>query len=97
MELAESALATLNRYLWYLVPQTVLFALFSNKVSEDQKSRMACRLQTLDRKVSPILGVTKFQVLTADTELCDLITEESWDFFEVVNSNPLPCLTKRVS
>ena len=96
-ELAESALATLNRHLWYLAPQTVLFALFSDKVSEDQKSRMACRLLTLDRKESPILGVPKFPVLSADTELCDLITEESWDFFDVVNSDPLPWLTKRVS
>ncbi len=29
-ELAESALTTLNRHLWYLAPQTVMFALFSN-------------------------------------------------------------------
>ena len=95
-ELAESALDTFNRHLWYLAPQTVLFALFSNRVSEDQKSRMASRLLTLDRKESPTLGVPKFPVLTAETELCDLITEESWDFFDVVNSDPLPWLTKRV-
>jgi hypothetical protein len=31
-ELADSALATLNRHLWYLAPHTVMFALFSNKV-----------------------------------------------------------------
>ena len=95
-ELAESALDTFNRHLWYLAPQTVLFALFSNRVSEDQKSRMASRLLTLDRKESPTLGVPKFPVLTVETELCDLITEESWDFFDVVNSDPLPWLTKRV-
>ena len=95
-ELTESALATLSRHLWYLAPQTVLFGLFSGKVSEDHMSR-ACRLLTLDRKESPILGVPKFPVLTAETELCDLITEESWDFFEVVNSDPLPWLTMRVS
>ena len=95
-ELADSALNTFNRHLWYLAPQTVLFALFSNRVSEDQKSRMASRLLTLDRKESPTLGVPKFPALTAETELCDLITEESWDFFDVVNSDPLPWLTKRV-
>ena len=54
-------------------------------------------LSSLDRKESPILSVPKFPVLTAETELCDLITEESWDFFVVVNSDPLPWLTKRVS
>ena len=31
-ELAQSAIATLNRHLWYLAPHTVMFALFSNKV-----------------------------------------------------------------
>lgn len=31
-ELADSALATLNRHLWYLAPHTVMFAVFSNKV-----------------------------------------------------------------
>ena len=31
-EMAESALATFNRHLWYLAPHTVMFALFSNKV-----------------------------------------------------------------
>ena len=31
-ELAKSALATLNRHLWYLAPHTVMFALFSKKV-----------------------------------------------------------------
>ena len=87
---------TFNRHLWYLAPQTVLFALFSNRVSDDMKSRMASRLLTLDRKESPTLGVPKFPVLKAETELCDLITEESWDFFDVVNSDPLPWLTKRV-
>ena len=31
-ELADSALTTLNRHLWYLAPHTVMFALFSKKV-----------------------------------------------------------------
>ena len=96
-ELADSALATLNRHLWYLAPQTVLFALFSDKVSEDTKSRMAARLLTLDRPDSPSLGLPKFPVITAKTELWDLVTEASWEFFEVVKSDPLPWLSKRVS
>ena len=65
-ELADSALDTFNRHLWYLAPQTVLFALFSNRVSDDMKSRMASRLLTLDRKESPTLGVPKFPVSYAD-------------------------------
>ena len=65
-------------------------------MSEDQKSRMAARLLTLDRLQSPSLGLPKFPVITAETELCDLVTEASWEFFDLVNSDPLPWLTRPV-
>ena len=39
--LATSALATLDRHRWYLAPSVVLFSLFSDKVSDDTKSRMS--------------------------------------------------------
>ena len=54
------------------------------------KSRMAARLLTLDRPESPSLGLPKFPVITAETELCDLVKEASWEFFDVVKSDPLP-------
>jgi hypothetical protein len=65
-------------------------------MSEDQKSRMAARLLTLDRLQSPSLGLPKFPVITAETELCDLVTEASWEFFDLVKSDPLPWLTRPV-
>ena len=68
-----------------------MFALFSNKVSDDAKSR-----KTLDWPVSPSLGLPKFPVITVNTELWDLVTEASWEFFDVVKSDPLPWLTKSV-
>ena len=61
------------------------------------KSRMAARLLTLDRPESPSLGLPKFPVITAETELCDLVKEASWEFFDVVKSDPLPWLTRPVS
>ena len=96
-ELANSALTTLNRHLWYLAPQTVMFALFSDKLSKDAKGRMAAKLLTLDRPDSPSLGLPKFPVVTATTELWDLVSEASWEFFDIVKSDPLPWLTKSVS
>ena len=96
-ELANSALTTLNRHLWYLAPHTVMFALFSDKLSEDAKGRMAAKLLTLDRPDSPSLGLPKFPVVTATTELWDLVSEASWEFFDIVKSDPLPWLTKSVS
>ena len=61
------------------------------------KSRMAARLLTLDRPESPSLGLPKFPVITAETELCDLVKEASWEFFDAVNSDPLPWLTRPVA
>ena len=61
------------------------------------KSRMAARLLTLDRPESPSLGLPKFPVITAETELYDLVKEASWEFFDVVKSDPLPWLTRPVS
>ena len=61
------------------------------------KSRMAARLLTLDRPKSPSLGIPKFPVITAGTELCDLVTAASWEFFDVVKSDPLPWLTRPVA
>ena len=54
------------------------------------KSRMAARLLTLDRHESPSLGLPKFPVITAATELCDLVQAASWAVFDVVKSDPLP-------
>ena len=61
------------------------------------KSRMAARLLTLDRPESASLGLPKFPVITAETELCDLVKEASWELFDVVKSDPLPWLTRPVS
>ena len=61
------------------------------------KSRMAARLLTLNRPESSSLGLPKFPVITAETELYDLVKEASWEFFDVVKSDPLPWLTRPVS
>jgi len=61
------------------------------------KSRMAARLLTLDRPESPSLGLPKFPVITAETELWDLVKKESWEFFDTVESDPLPWLTRPVA
>ena len=42
--LAEEALATLSRHLWYLSPSTVLFSLASEKLEDDDKSSIAARM-----------------------------------------------------
>ena len=45
-ELAEEALVTLSCHLWYLVPNNVLFSHASEKLEDDDKSRMAVPAKT---------------------------------------------------
>ena len=95
-ELADLALDTLNRHKWYLTAQVIPFALFSDNVTEDEKSRMAARLLTLRREETVSLGLPDFPEVTQETELWDLVTPKTWQFFDIVKSDPM-WLTKPVS
>ena len=43
-EVAEIAISKLSLHLWYLTEEVVVFALFSNKLDNDDKARMAAKL-----------------------------------------------------
>ena len=78
-------LATLSRHLWFLAPTTVLFSLASEKLEEDDKSRIAVRLLTLSKSKEMHMGLPTFpQQLSDKTELRDLVTSESWELFDVL-------------
>ena len=47
---ADSALKTLSRHFGYLVPDTVIYSLFSDLVTEDKKSGIAAKLLTFPRE-----------------------------------------------
>ena len=49
-DVAESALAVLCRHTWYLQEETVPFALFSKKLSIDEKSMLAVKILTLEKE-----------------------------------------------
>ena len=71
--LADDALTTLSRHLWFLAPTlTVLFSLVSEKLEDDDKSRIVVRL---DCQPFP---------LSDKTELRDLVTSESWELFNIL-------------
>lgn len=77
-EIAGAALKALRRHLWYLRPQTVMFALCSDKVGARVKEEMALKLKTLAVPESfPIVNVS------VDEETClpDLVDEQSWHVF----------------
>ena len=95
-ELADSALDTLSRHRWYLAEHVVPFALFSDNVTEEEKAKIAEKLLTLERDTVPSLGHPIFPEVTEVSELWDFVTSKTWQFFDIVKSDP-SWLTKRVS
>ena len=83
-ELADEALATLSRHLWFLAPTTVLFSLASEKLEDDDKSRIAVRLLKLPKSKEMHMGLPTFPQLSDKTELRDLITSDSWELFDIL-------------
>ena len=85
-QLADEALVLLRRHCWYLTPEVVVFSLFSGKVSNDEKSRLASRLLTLDSRIpkSEKLEKPKFPDITEKTKLVDLISSQSYRFFRIL-------------
>ena len=82
--LAASALATMDRHRWYLAPSVVMFSLFSKQVSDDTKARMVAKLLTFEKPEKKRVGLPAFPTLTGESQLWDLVTEESWDFFTIL-------------
>ena len=95
-EIADIALDTMSRHLWYLAEHVVLFALFSDNVKEDEKKKMVAKLLSLPKDSVPSLGHPDFPVVTEDTQLWDLVTSKSWQFFDILRSDPV-WLTQDVS
>lgn len=84
--LAESGLQTLSRHFWYLVPGTVVYSLFSNLLSEDEKSGIAAKLLSQPQEENEVItAVPTFPEIDGQTKLQDLITPDSWEFFKILN------------
>ena len=84
-EVAEIALKVLERHLFYLTQENVVMALFSNKLDEDKKSRIASRLLTFSvpdqfktEKPRPPTDLDK------DSTLESLVGEKSWTLFHIL-------------
>ena len=80
-ELADTALNVLRRHLWYLTEEVVVFSLFSNKLSSDEKSRIAAKLLTFPVPDHIESGKPEFPDLLERTQFADLIGPKSWFLF----------------
>ena len=87
--LADEALVVLRRHGWYLTPDVVMFSLFSDKVSSNEKSCISSRLLTY-QSIAPDsykLEKPKFPFIEEKTELVDLVSPLSFKFFKVLNTD----------
>ena len=85
-QLAEESLVVLRRHGWYFSPEVAMFCLFSEKVSLDEKSRLAGKLLSLQSAIpeSYKLEKPKFPMIDEKTKLLDLITPNSFKFFSIL-------------
>ena len=85
-QLAEEALVVLRRHGWYLVPEVVVFSLFSSKITLEEKSRIASRLLTMKVSIPETfkLEKPKFSQVDENTALVDLVTPSSFKFFSIL-------------
>ena len=86
-QLAEESLVVHRRHGWYSTPEVSVFSLFSEKVSVDEKSRLACKLLSLTSSVPESFNLVKpkFKNIDERTTLLDLITPQSFKFFSILN------------
>ena len=89
-QLADEALVVVRRHGWYLTPEVAVFSLFSSKVSEDEKSRIASKLLTYQNEIPDDfkLGKPAFPAINEDTKLVDLMSPLSYKFFKILNIDP---------
>ena len=85
-DLAKEVLKVLGRNLWYLTEIIILFSLFSSRVDDDMKSRIAAKLVSLTPDDTIQFGLPTYPDLTPTMELSVLITGKSWKFFNITGT-----------
>lgn len=95
--ISTAATNAMNRHLWYLTAEMVPLALFSTKVNQEDKQKIASKLQDfqclseykLHYRYGNGFGKPKFPTkITQQTNLSDLLNNDSWFLF---HSLKLPC------
>ena len=85
--IATAALEVLSRHGWYTTEETVPFCLISNRLSLDQKSRIAARILSFAPPESITLGKPVFQELQEKTKLHDLVGPKSYHLFSILGTD----------
>ena len=83
-EIAAAVLSKLANHKWYLTQEVVVFALFSNNVSNDTKQSIAMRLSSCEKPQCFRKGKPLFPAIQEETTLADLVGPESYLLFETL-------------
>ena len=85
--IGEISLTILERHFWYLTEEISVFALFSSKITLEEKKKMAKQLLKYPRKVDYESGVPTYPVITVNTRPNTLIGQKSWTVFNLLGHN----------
>ncbi|KAF0312113.1 hypothetical protein FJT64_017092 [Amphibalanus amphitrite] len=82
---ADAALAVLRRHTAYLQPQTVVLSLASDAVGEGERQALAEALLSQPESADPEDAAL---CLERHTQLADLVTDASWQLFQLLKLDP---------
>ena len=81
---ADAALSTLHFHLYFLTEELTVFSFFSNKVDEDQKSALACKMLSCVKPKKWEIKKPSTPILSPTVRLIDLVGPKSWLLFNVL-------------
>ena len=81
---ADAAMGTLNRHMWYTTEEIAPLALFSSLVSDVEKKQIVSQLLQMKEDTPLKLGIPRFPHLAATTKLSSLIGKQLWLLFQVL-------------
>ena len=85
IEVSEAAILVFKRHLFYLTEENIVTSQFSNRLTGDEKSEMASKLLTFDKPTEFKIEKPKVPTnLSENTQLKDLVGENSWMIFHVL-------------
>ena len=91
-DVANVGIKKLSNHTWYVMPCQVVFALFSDKITNAEKEKMRQRLnevkQTLDMTEMTPPGKPPMPTINNNSTLTEFVDEQSFDFWKITK---LPC------
>lgn len=93
--IAEAALASAYRHLWYLVPEMAVLALFDDNVSHPEKTELKTTLSTFPKLPvyppgkpgHPAFNAQINKLTRAKPSLSTFISDRSWLLFSLIDAN----------